>query len=147
MDRKDYNASFLLIVLIGGMLWWINSGFSRVAKIPVVDLYVESLRGHDFFSIESTILVISIVFLMVFPISVWFFACIAFFSKGGMEKSFLAKSIGWAILSPILFLGLVLVLFILRVVTSLAGWLLLLFLIVVVVFGIVSSLIKFFSKK
>lgn len=147
MDRKDYKTSLLLITLIGGVLWWINSGFSQVIKIPAVELYIEPLRGHGFFSIESTMLVILLAFLLVFPISVWFFACIVFFSSGSIEKSFLAKSIGWAILSPILFLGLVLVLFIMRVITSLAGWLLLVSLVVVFVFGIVKLLIQLLLKR
>lgn len=147
MDRESYKASFILILLIGGMLWWIHSGFSLLIKVPVIELYVASLRGHEFFSVESTILVALLAFLLVFPVSVWFIACIIFFSRGGLEKTFIAKSIGWAVVSPVLFLGLMLILFLLRVITSIAGWLVSLFLVLVIVFYIVSSLIKLILKK
>jgi len=147
MDRESYKTSFFLILLIGGTLWWVNSGFSHLIKVPALELYIEPLRGHDFFSIESVVLVVLTAFLLVFPIPVWFIACILLLSRGGVEKSFLVKSIGWAIISPALFLGLVLILFFLRVVTSIAAWLFSLFLLLAIVFYIASSLIKFVVKR
>lgn len=118
------NTKVIFVIMLAGTFWWIFSGHKMITTTPDFEEFIENYRGAGFFSLDTLILVITCLSVIIYPAIIWMLVCIEIIDRGSIkELLFSGESWPWFLwLAPFTLLLFILLMFFLKVVTSVAGW-------------------------
>lgn len=114
-----------MVATFGGIFWWLHFGAELVMTNPRLNAFLDAHRGHGFFSFDSLILYLVVACVLLYPPIIWFWTCMTALVPSFARETIFNRSSLAAWFAPITLALFVSFLLLIKILVTLAGWLLL----------------------